>query len=68
MAFDPDKDKVLKAWKCEETGLIISINQYDKGQPKLQIGPVSSHFQAFSTLSLSGSNAIYTSSTEKMIY
>ena len=39
MAFDPDKDKVLKAWKCEETGLIISINQYDKGQPKLQIGP-----------------------------
>jgi len=26
MAFDPDKDKVLKAWKCEETGLIISIN------------------------------------------
>jgi len=39
MAFDPDKDKVLKAWKCEETGLIISINKYDKGLPKLQIGP-----------------------------
>lgn len=39
MPFDPDKDKLLKAWKCEETGLIVSINQYDKGQPKLQIGP-----------------------------
>lgn len=39
MAFDPDKDKVLKNWKCEDTGLIISINQYGNGQPKLQIGP-----------------------------
>ena len=37
--FDPDKDKVLKTWKCEETGLIVSIHQYDKGEPKLQIGP-----------------------------
>lgn len=39
MAFDPSKDKILKAWKCEETGLIVSINQYDQGEPKLQIGP-----------------------------
>jgi len=39
MAFDPEKDKVLKKWKCEETGLLVSINQYDKSQPKLQIGP-----------------------------
>lgn len=39
MAFDPDKDKILKQWKCEDTGLIISINQYGNGQPKLQIGP-----------------------------
>lgn len=39
MAFDPDKDKILKKWKCEDTGLIISINQYGNGQPKLQIGP-----------------------------
>ena len=39
MPFDPSKDKVLKAWKCESTGLIVSINQYDKGEPKLQIGP-----------------------------
>ncbi len=39
MAFDPEKDKVLKKWKCEETGLLVSINRYDKSQPKLQIGP-----------------------------
>ncbi len=39
MAFDPEKDKVLKKWKCEETGLVVSINRYDKAQPKLQIGP-----------------------------
>jgi len=39
MAFDPEKDKVLKKWRCEETGLVISINQYGDGDPKLQIGP-----------------------------
>lgn len=39
MVFDPDKDKILKKWKCEDTGLIVSINQYANGQPKLQIGP-----------------------------
>jgi hypothetical protein len=39
MAFDPEKDKVLKKWKCDETGLLISINQYGESQPKLQIGP-----------------------------
>lgn len=39
MPFDPDKDKILKQWKCEETGLVISINQYANGQPKVQIGP-----------------------------
>ncbi len=39
MPFDPDKDVVLKQWRCEDTGLIISINQYAGGQPKLQIGP-----------------------------
>ncbi|RUA03565.1 MAG: hypothetical protein DSY89_00440 [Deltaproteobacteria bacterium] len=39
MPFDPEKDKVLKKWQCEETGLVISINQYGEGQPKLQIGP-----------------------------
>ena len=39
MAFDPEKDKILKQWKSEETGLVISINQYGDGEPKLQIGP-----------------------------
>jgi hypothetical protein len=37
--FDPSKDKVLKKWHCEETGLLVSINQYGDAQPKLQIGP-----------------------------
>ena len=39
MAFDLEKDKVLKKWRCDETGLVVSINQYADGQPKLQIGP-----------------------------
>jgi hypothetical protein len=39
MAFDPGMDKMLKQWKNEETGLVISINQYGSGEPKLQIGP-----------------------------
>ena len=39
MAFDPEMDKILKKWKCEETGLVVSINQYGDGEPKVQIGP-----------------------------
>ncbi len=39
MAFDPSKDKVLKKWQCEETGLVVSINQYAEGEAKVQIGP-----------------------------
>lgn len=39
MAFEPEKDKILKKWKCEDTGLVVSINQYGDGRPKLQIGP-----------------------------
>lgn len=39
MPFDPDMDKMLKQWKNEETGLVISINRYGDGEPKLQIGP-----------------------------
>ncbi len=39
MAYDPEKDKVLKKWKCEETGLLVSINRYGDGEPKVQIGP-----------------------------
>ena len=39
MAYDPDKDKVLKTWKCNETGLVVSINRYGDGEAKVQIGP-----------------------------
>ena len=39
MPYDPSMDKVLKKWKFDETGLVISINQYGEGEPKLQIGP-----------------------------
>jgi len=39
MAYDPEKDMVIKKWKCEETGLIISINRYGEGEAKVQIGP-----------------------------
>ena len=39
MAYDPEKDKVLKTWKCNETGLIVSINRYGDGEAKVQIGP-----------------------------
>lgn len=39
MAFDPSKDKTLKKWKCEETGLMVTINRYDVGEAKVQIGP-----------------------------
>ena len=39
MPFDPSKDKMLKQWRCEETGLVVSINQYGESQPKVQIGP-----------------------------
>ena len=39
MAYDPEKDQVLASWENEETGLIITINRYGDGEPKLQIGP-----------------------------
>jgi hypothetical protein len=39
MPYDPEKDKTLKKWKCEQTGLLVSINQYGNGEPKVQIGP-----------------------------
>ncbi len=39
MPFDPDKDKVLKSWRSEETGLMVAIHQYGEGEPKVQIGP-----------------------------
>ena len=39
MPYDPDKDEMIKQWRCEETGLIIAIQRYAGGEPKLQIGP-----------------------------
>ncbi len=39
MAYDPSMDKTLKKWKCEETGLVVSINRYGDGEAKLQVGP-----------------------------
>lgn len=39
MPYDPSKDEVIKSWRCEETGLIVSINRYNGGEAKLQIGP-----------------------------
>ena len=39
MAYDPEMDKVLKKWKCNETGLVVSINRYGAGEAKVQIGP-----------------------------
>lgn len=39
MPFDPSMDKILKKWQCEETGLLVTINQYGSGEPKVQIGP-----------------------------
>ena len=39
MPYDPNLDKVLKQWKCEETGLVVSINRYGEGEAKVQIGP-----------------------------
>jgi hypothetical protein len=39
MAYEPEKDKVLKKWRSENTGLVLSINKYGDGEAKLQIGP-----------------------------
>jgi hypothetical protein len=39
MPYDPEMDKVMKKWKCDETGLVVTINQYGNGEPKVQIGP-----------------------------
>ncbi|MCF8110646.1 MAG: hypothetical protein K9J85_04075 [Desulfobacteraceae bacterium] len=37
--FDPEKDEVIRQWRNEETGLMVSINRYAEGEPKVQIGP-----------------------------
>jgi hypothetical protein len=38
MAYDPEKDVELKHWRLA-TGLQVSVNQYNGGEPKLRIGP-----------------------------
>jgi len=39
MAYNSRKDKVLKEWRPENSDLVITLNKYGNGQPKLQIGP-----------------------------
>ena len=39
MPYDATKDEVIKRWRCEETGLTVSIQRYDGGEAKVQIGP-----------------------------
>jgi hypothetical protein len=39
MPYDASKDEVIKQWRCEETGLMVSIQRYDGGEAKVQIGP-----------------------------
>lgn len=39
MPYDPQKDEMVKQWRCEETGLLVSIQRYDGGEAKVQIGP-----------------------------
>lgn len=39
MPYEPEKDELIKQWRCEETGLLISIQRYAGGEAKLQIGP-----------------------------
>jgi hypothetical protein len=39
MAFDSSKDEIIKQWKCDDTGLLVTINRYNQGEAKVQIGP-----------------------------
>lgn len=43
MVYDPKKDREIKSWritvKDHETA-IVSLKQYDGGDPRLQIGPL----------------------------
>lgn len=39
MPYDAEKDEMLKQWRCEQTGLAISIQRYNGGEAKLQVGP-----------------------------
>ncbi len=39
MPYDKSLDETLKQWRCEETGLMVSIMRYNQGEAKVQIGP-----------------------------
>lgn len=39
MPYDKSLDEMLKQWRCQETGLIVSIHRYNQGEAKVQIGP-----------------------------
>jgi hypothetical protein len=39
MPYDASKDEMIKQWRCKETGLLVSIQRYNNGEPKVQIGP-----------------------------
>ncbi len=39
MPYDRNLDEMLKQWRCKETGLNVSIQRYNNGEAKVQIGP-----------------------------
>ena len=39
MPYDPSLDETIKKWRCQETGLTVSIQRYNAGEAKVQIGP-----------------------------
>jgi len=39
MPYDASLDETVKKWRCKETGLIVSIQRYNGGEAKVQIGP-----------------------------
>ena len=44
MAYEPKKDAILISWRIAVTDdqtAVVSLRQYNGGDPRLQIGPVS---------------------------
>jgi len=39
MPYDASLDETIKQWRSQETGLIVSIQRYNSGEAKVQIGP-----------------------------
>lgn len=39
MPYDASLDETIKQWRSQETGLIVSIQRYNGGEAKVQIGP-----------------------------